>query len=559
MPKIVKRGEQKKAGQIHINFDVAMLNALIKYTRCIGWVQRPQLDSLMKLMNQIDINSYNYNEDLQIRIKLVQAICEGVVTENILDDDVLEMYVRERVPDGVDVLTNVGFEVNKLNKSECNTIEKAISERLQYSYLYRFKSTILDLYDDIEKPSFNSYYNAIEKLKEELSKLMVNLQTANAGDEMIREFDFSGYLYDTLMDKIVARSKKASTILYTGMRCLNAMLSPGFESGRIYLFLGGTGKGKSGVLLNIADQLRLFNPQIKPVENGIRKTIVFVTMENVISETIERLFDMYNDTGINMKNLDPEQVKKILRENGRFTFDGENGIDIDILYFSDLEIKTADLYQILFNLRDKGKQPIALIIDYILKLDSTRENQNDERLRLTNCGKELKVLAQLFDIPVISAMQFNREGNAIIDAATTDEKEGILNFVGPSMIGTAWGLINECDWVGAINLERRRSTNLVYMAFKLYKIRGKRDAMGIDYFNHPFNSNNSLRLQTDVDKPKTVSMILNATDLESVEDDGKSKYGSPQKRPKVQDLNRESNNSVSVISRIDMGDFQMIA
>ena len=353
------------------------------------------------------------------------------------------------------------------------------------------------------------------------------------------------------------RAKKDSTILYSGMRCLNAMLSPGFEGGRLYLFLGGTGKGKSGLLLNMADQIRLFNPQIKPVEHGIRKTIVYVTMENTINETIERLFDMYNDTGIPLRQLTPEEVMRILRENGKFSFQDDTGIDIDIFYYSDLEICTADLYNLWYKLRDAGKEPIALVLDYILKIDSTRDSDNDERLRLTYSGKELKAFAQVFDIPVITAMQFNREGNSIIDAATRDGKEGILNFVGPALIGTAWGLVAEADWVGSINLERRRSTNSVQMSFKQYKIRGKRDEMEIDYFNHPFIGK-TLRLLPDVDKEKTVSMILSASDLEGIDEEKEDVFGrgvSAQKRPKISDESQ----SVAVVKRMSFDNFKQIA
>ena len=558
MPKIQKRTEKQKAhnGQIHINFDITMLNALIKYTRCVGWVKRPQLDALLKLLRKLDLNTYNYDEDMQIRIKLIIAICSGTIEENISDSDVLEMYVKEQVPDGIEVLMNIGLDINKLNKSECDTIERAISERLQYSYLYSFKENLSAMYEEIEKPGFHSYAEAVNTLKSSLTNLMASLEMCGASDDMIKEFSFSGYLYNTMMDKIVARAKKESTILKTGMRCMNAMLSPGFEGSRLYVYLGGTGKGKSGVLLNIADQIRLFNPQIIPVESGIRKTVVFITMENTINETIERLFDMYNDTGIAMKYLDPEEVKRILREKGRFSFDDENGIDIDILYYADLEIATSDLYNLWYRLRDMGKEPIALVLDYILKIDSARDNNNDERLRLTYSAKELKSFAQVFDIPVITAMQFNREGNSIIDAATRDEKEGILNFVGPALIGTAWGLVQEADWVGSLNLERRRSTNTNHMSFKLYKIRGKKDDMMIDYFNHPFIGN-SLRLMPDVDKEKTVSMILNASDLESVDEEKENGYGnSAQKRPKLHSQNEAPPN---IMERMDFASFKRIA
>ena len=153
-------------------------------------------------------------------------------------------------------------------------------------------------------------------------------------------------------------------------------------------------------------------------------------------------------------------------------------------------------------------------------------------------------------------MQFNREGNSIIDAATRDEKEGILNFVGPALIGTAWGLVQEADWVGSLNLERRRSTNTNHMSFKLYKIRGKKDDMMIDYFNHPFIGN-SLRLMPDVDKEKTVSMILNASDLESVDEEKETGYGnSAQKRPRLVAQNEAPPN---VTERMNFANFKRIA
>lgn len=566
MPKITKRKDknQSKTGKIHINFDVSMLNALIKYTQCSSYVKRAQIDTLFKLLRKIDVESYNYNEDLQVRIILLLTMTKATIEENIEDHDVWEMYIRENAPEGAKIIDEMGLKKDQLSKTECDTIEKSISERLQFAYLYEVKNIFVDLYDNIDRPGFHSYAETIFQFKNRLNELMLNLQKVSSADEMIREFNFASSLYDSLMDRIITRAKKKSTILYTGIRCLNAMLSPGFEGGREYVFLGGTGKGKSAALLNIADQLRQFNPQVKSVENGMRKTIVYVTMENSINETIERLFDMYNDTGISLKFLDAEEIKRILRNNGKFEFTDNDGIDLDIFYFHDLEISTADIYRLFIKLRDNGKEPIALIVDYILKLDSVRDNQNDERIRLTMAAKELKTLAQVYDIPVITAMQFNREGNAIIDAATRDAKEGILNFVGPSMIGTAWGLVQEADWVGSINLERRKSTKSSHMSFKLYKIRGKLDPMQIDYFNHPFAENGSLRLIPDVNLEKSVSMILSASDLETVSDDDDQSYSSrAQKRPSVRSASKPTYTDqppkVTNVERTDMAHFHHAA
>jgi len=93
------------------------------------------------------------------------------------------------------------------------------------------------------------------------------------------------------------------------------------------------------------------------------------------------------------------------------------------------------------------------------------------------------------------------------------------------------------------------------MSFKLYKIRGKKDDMLVDYFNHPFVGN-TLRLMPDVDKEKSVSMILNASDLESVDEDKEDAfggYGTP-KRPKI---NQEQ--PINVIERTNFANVKRIA
>ena len=147
---------------------------------------------------------------------------------------------------------------------------------------------------------------------------------------------------------------------------------------------------------NITDQLRQFNPQIVPVENGMRKVILFITMENTIYETIIRLFDMYNDSNKDIKECEVEEVAQILREKGHFNFTDDEGIDIEMRYYSDLEICTSNIYTLIQELADMGKQVIAVVLDYILKLNSNKENYGDERLRISYAGRELKALAQKY-------------------------------------------------------------------------------------------------------------------------------------------------------------------
>ena len=72
-----------------------------------------------------------------------------------------------------------------------------------------------------------------------------------------------------------------------------------------------------------------------------------------------------------------------------------------------------------------------------------------------------------------------------------------------------------------LNLERKSSTGELFVSFKRTKQRagssgGKNDSL-CTYFNHPFVPDSALRLQTDVDKDKCVSVVTLKSDIEAVD------------------------------------------
>ncbi len=517
MPKKITKRKSIEEKQITITFDVDMMNALIKYVRCDS-VSQYQVSALYKLLKQIDFNNYLYSPDIFDRLKFLSVVCEAICDANIHDENVLQSFLSSHLDNYEEIISQVEFEKNLLTSSECDIMTSAINERLQYIYIYQVKDDIVNALEEFDRVGFTSYMDVVNTLKTKLSNLMVKLQRISAPDQLIRQFNFTDDQYLDLLRSIVDRAKKPSTILRTGIRQLNAILSPGFQSGRLYTFLGGTGRFKSGTLWNIADQLRQFNPQIVPVENGMRKTILYVTLENTIYETILRLFDMYNNTGREITEMDVNEVADLLRKEGHFEFTSEDGIDIEMRYYSDLEIATSDLYTLIRELADAGKEVIALVLDYILKIDSQKEHYGDERLRISYAGRELKALAQALDIPVITAMQINREGNSILDAAMSENKEDVARFIGSAYVGQCWDLIQESDFVCFVNLEMQKSTGKWFVSFKRTKIRGKKDPMAVDYFNHPFVNNNGIRLEPDVNQPEPISIVSLASDLVSIDD-----------------------------------------
>ena len=124
-------------------------------------------------------------------------------------------------------------------------------------------------------------------------------------------------------------------------------------------------------------------------KDKIEKIVIFVSLFVIIALSGKFYFDT-KGTFVEFGNLyklpdesvlvaqligiDEEEVAQILREKGHFNFTDDEGIDIEMRYYSDLEICTSNIYTLIQELADMGKQVIAVVLDYILKLNSNKEN-----------------------------------------------------------------------------------------------------------------------------------------------------------------------------------------
>lgn len=547
MPTIKKRNSTPN--KIKVKFDVPLLNSLIKYIRC-EYVSQSSLSQLRKFMRFIDIDSYEYEEAIYPRLKTLDILTKAIIDDGIRDESLLRSYLEDQYPTGIQIIEQIGFDRNQLSSTECDYIANAIRVRVQTIAINLKKAELLETLDKLDANSFKpAYAELVEQVRRQMTELIGELQQNDSDQGLMKEFAFSMADAAALIDKIVKKAKRPASILQTGIRQLNSILSPGFQSGRMYCFLGGSGKFKSGTLLNIAEQIRRFNPQIPAYENGLRKCILFITLENSIEETVERIYDMYCETNGNMRDDDTQQVIDALRKNGGYEFTATSGIDIFMKYAGNLEINTGEIHVYIKELREKGYMPICIILDYIKRIDSVHNSNGDERVRMSFVAKELKSIAQYYEIPMITAMQLNREGNSIIDAAMRESKQDVARFVGSSSIGNAWDIIEDSDWVCLINPEIQISTGMKFLTFKRLKIRGKSEttengATPIDYFNHPFEIDRGIKLQTDVDKDHGVSLMSLATDLETIEEKENDYKELPKKRPNLEDIKKQSSGRV---------------
>ena len=517
-----------------MTFDVDTLNTLIRYAMCTN-IGKGNLANLVRLVDALDLKKYTYSPDITARLKLLSYVAKARSTYGMREPEVIRAFITNTYGDGKELLAECEpLQLDTLNYTECNAITTVVNERLQYLYIFQYKDKIIDTLNKFSRGGWVSYYETVNEVKNALQELLTNISIANVTNSgVIRRLNMCADNYADLVDTIVRKAKMPTAVLQTGIRQLNAILSPGFQAGRLYLILGLTGRFKSGTLLNITDQICKFNPQIRPVEDGMRKTVLFISNENTIEETYARLIDMYSGVDDDIVRMSPEEAMQVLKENGHYRFSDTEGITIEFRYYRNMEINTGDIYTIINELHDEGFEVIALVLDYIARIGSV-SNAQEERFRLANVAKELKGIATYYSIPVITAQQVNREGNGIIDAAMRDDKADLAKFLGTTAVSESYGLIVEADWVALVNLEKRRSDDQWFLTFNRLKIRGKQDPLAVTYFNHPFVDAKRIRLETDVDKDKVLSVVSLASDLESIPqntDDNNRLKPAPSLRP----------------------------
>lgn len=499
-----------------MTFEVSTLNTLLRYAMCTT-ISKSSLVNLSKLVGELNLESYAYSPDLVARLKAIRYVVECRTTHGMTDPDVIRTYITATYADGTDILDQVDpLVLDTLGFNECTAITKVVSERLQTMYIYKYRERIIDKLNQFGKGGWTSYYEVIEDLRTDLQELLTNISASGVNrTSLIRRLNLASENYTDLVDAIVAKAKIPAASLQTGIRALNSILSPAFQAGRLYLFLGLTGRFKSGTLLNIADMITKYNPQVKPVEDGMRKTVLFITNENSVEETFARLLDMYSGLDDDITKMSTEDAIRFIKENGGYRFTETEGITIEFRYYLNMEMSTSDLHVIINELADEGYKVIAVVLDYIARVRAV-DNNPEERIRLANVAKELKSVATFFGVPIITAQQVNREGNGIIDAAMRDNKADLAKFLGTTAVAESYGLIYEADWVALVNLEKRRSDNQWFLTFNRLKIRGKQDPFAVTYFNHPFVDTKRIRLQPDVQLAQSVSVISLASDLENI-------------------------------------------
>ena len=238
-------------------------------------------------------------------------------------------------------------------------------------------------------------------------------------------------------------------------------------------------------------QLKKYNKDYKTKDPTKRPCVVLLTMENTVTESVERLFGMATNRNT-MTDLSPKGAIDMLREEGELYLTDESPIDLIIKFKPSNSVDTSYLYSLTEDLEDQGMEVIAMFQDYIGRIRST-ERLQDTRLEYGAIVDEFKTFAEIKDIPVITVAQLNRDASKHIDEGRKASKSDLVRLIGRSNISESMLILNNID-AGFLIAPEITQNGEKFLGVQRIKIRY--NAGNREFVYLPFASN-ALKLMED--------------------------------------------------------------
>ena len=480
----------KSQAKIPINYDLSSLDLMCSFVVSENRnVKKGQYINLRNLMEMLDMDRYINDHEKSKRITFIKKGLEARLLQGLSNPEMIVKYVNGGLMD--DDIIDINTFTN-LSNNEIDWINQTVSQALSFSFIWMEADRMIQLFTKFKTADYKSVSGIVSEIEEAVAYLNMKFRKAKVEKSTETTFSLKEDIFGAVLSDIYGEVNSMYRKLITGMQGVNQVIGGGFENTRVYLFIGGTGGGKSMTMLNIAYQIKKYNKNFKPKDPTKIPCIVILTMENTVTETVTRLFQMCNNQGITLNDVSYDEAVSILRNSGELYLNDNSPIDIIIKFKPNRSVDTGYLYTLTEDLEDEGYEVICMIQDHVKRIRSTTYQQ-DIRLELGDVINEFKTFAMIKDIPVITVSHLNRDGARTLESATTTSKTDLTRQLGKSNIGESLLMLDNVDFAAILNKEYDSDGN-GYMVFKGIKYRMK---VLRDYICQPFVPGSEVKLVED--------------------------------------------------------------
>lgn len=482
-----------------MNLAIGSLDVLCKYVIANpSFVKISHITNLNSMIMCLDPSTYKNDIEKSKRIKFIKRGIEARIKYNLTDRQMIISHI----------ISGLDFEINfidlnqEITLDEANWAHKFVEQSVKYGFLYKYSDNLIDMCTSFKTTDFEHRGNIIPEFQQLINILCTEFRNAEMEDSMTDvTFSLTDGEFNNAITRVYETVTNPGRRLVCGMQALNQMIGGGFEEERVYIFLGITGIGKSLTLLNLANQIRKYNKDYQTKDPTKIPAVVYLTMENTVTETVTRLFDLTTESQYGMGNYSLDEVISKLKQEGQLVVNNNSPVDLVIKYKANRSVDTSYLYKLYDDLLNEGKEMICLIQDHLLRIRSIYNNI-DQRIELGDITNEFKTFAAQKQISVITNFHLNREAMKIVENYGSSKKSSIdvTQRMDKSNTSESVRILNNTDVAIIINKEID-DEGRDYMGFKLIKMRDKTNLM---YFVQPYAFaiyGNSIRLIEDINGP----------------------------------------------------------
>jgi len=296
-----------------------------------------------------------------------------------------------------------------------------------------------------DKAIFNAVLESVGILKEEKNKkgkgaIPKLLQDAlsvsfdpHIGHSYTEDFDYRYEFYHKIEEKIPF-----------DIRYLNKITNGGITNKTLNIFMGGINCGKSLTLCHLSGSYLIQG-----------KNVLYITLEMSEEKIAERI-------DANLLDVELDNLKRLSKDIYISKIENVRQKTLGKLIIKEYPTASAGCNHFRALLQElnlkKSFIPDVIVVDYLNLATSTRVTQNNTNSYnyIKNVAEELRGLAVEFDVPIISATQYNRQGFQSSDVGLEDTSE---SFGLPMTADLVLALIctEELDKMGRILIKQLKN------------------------------------------------------------------------------------------------------